>query len=149
MSDVFFEINPKVVHEGIDNEVILINLDSGNYYSLRKVAGLIWQMLQNSYSQEQIISSITKACQQEEGAIKQEIDNFLDQLKEEELIKQSEQQKHADVQESLADLDVPTQYETPLFEKYSDMQELLLIDPIHEVDEAGWPQKNSETATNE
>ena len=26
-------------------------------------------------------------------------------------------------------------------EKYDDMQELLLLDPIHEVDEAGWPVK--------
>jgi len=27
----------------------------------------------------------------------------------------------------------------PVLHKYTDMQELLLIDPIHEVDETGWP----------
>ena len=25
--------------------------------------------------------------------------------------------------------------------KYTDMQELLLLDPVHEVDEAGWPNR--------
>jgi hypothetical protein len=32
-------------------------------------------------------------------------------------------------------------YLQPSFEKYSDMQEMLLLDPIHEVSEAGWPHK--------
>jgi hypothetical protein len=27
-----------------------------------------------------------------------------------------------------------------LFEKYTDMESLLLADPIHEVDEQGWPK---------
>jgi hypothetical protein len=27
----------------------------------------------------------------------------------------------------------------PVLNKYTDMQDLLLLDPIHEVDERGWP----------
>ena len=30
-------------------------------------------------------------------------------------------------------------FEAPILHKYTDMQDLLLLDPIHEVDEAGWP----------
>ena len=30
-------------------------------------------------------------------------------------------------------------YVTPAFDRYTDMAELLLIDPVHDVDEAGWP----------
>ena len=33
-------------------------------------------------------------------------------------------------------------YEKPVFQKYDDMQALLLIDPIHEVDDDGWPVAN-------
>ena len=32
------------------------------------------------------------------------------------------------------------EYEPPVIECYPDMQELLLLDPIHEVDETGWPR---------
>ena len=32
-------------------------------------------------------------------------------------------------------------YEDPKLGKYTDMQELLLLDPVHEVDESGWPNR--------
>ena len=32
-----------------------------------------------------------------------------------------------------------TTYKTLRIQKYDDMEELLLLDPVHEVDEAGWP----------
>ena len=32
-------------------------------------------------------------------------------------------------------------YQEPKLGKYTDMQELLLLDPVHEVDEVGWPNK--------
>ena len=32
-------------------------------------------------------------------------------------------------------------YVAPTLQKYSDMQDLLLIDPVHEVDETGWPNR--------
>jgi hypothetical protein len=28
-----------------------------------------------------------------------------------------------------------------VLERYTDMQELLLLDPIHDVDESGWPHR--------
>ena len=37
-----------------------------------------------------------------------------------------------------------TQFEFPIIEKFTDMQELLLLDPIHEVDEKGWPHQAAE-----
>jgi hypothetical protein len=30
-------------------------------------------------------------------------------------------------------------YAAPTLQKHTDMQDLLLLDPIHEVDETGWP----------
>jgi hypothetical protein len=31
------------------------------------------------------------------------------------------------------------QYQAPTIERFDDLEELLVLDPIHEVDEAGWP----------
>ena len=37
-------------------------------------------------------------------------------------------------------------YEPPQLEKYTDMQDLVLLDPVHEVDATGWPHpKPAET----
>jgi hypothetical protein len=36
-------------------------------------------------------------------------------------------------------------YSDPAFEKYDDMADLILLDPVHEIDqEKGWPKKAPE-----
>ena len=32
-------------------------------------------------------------------------------------------------------------FEAPSLEKYTDMQDLVLLDPVHEVDQTGWPRQ--------
>jgi hypothetical protein len=35
----------------------------------------------------------------------------------------------------------PWEYQPPALQEYSDVQSLLLLDPIHEVTEVGWPNQ--------
>ena len=37
--------NPKVIHETIDGETVIVNLDSGNYYSLDATGADIWEYM--------------------------------------------------------------------------------------------------------
>jgi hypothetical protein len=37
-----------------------------------------------------------------------------------------------------------TPFVPPVLERYTDMQELLFLDPIHDVDESGWPHRKVE-----
>ena len=47
MSNQRFRVNtPNVTHETIDGEAVIINLDSGNYYSLVEVGSFIWGLLE-------------------------------------------------------------------------------------------------------
>ena len=34
---------------------------------------------------------------------------------------------------------------TPTLSRYTEMQDLLLLDPIHDVDDSGWPRRAPET----
>jgi hypothetical protein len=36
------------------------------------------------------------------------------------------------------------EFEAPVLHKYIDMKDLLLLDPIHETDETGWPSASSD-----
>lgn len=41
-----FRINaPTVISETIDGEAIIINLDTGAYYSLRETGAAVWQLI--------------------------------------------------------------------------------------------------------
>jgi hypothetical protein len=42
-----------------------------------------------------------------------------------------------------------TAFNPPVLSVYSDMEDLLLLDPIHDVDETGWPQPRSDEAAEE
>jgi hypothetical protein len=37
-------------------------------------------------------------------------------------------------------------FDEPVLEKFEDMQDLILLDPVFEVDEAGWPSARQQTA---
>ena len=34
-------------------------------------------------------------------------------------------------------------YEPPILNRYDDLQNLALLDPIHDVEEAGWPNRKT------
>ena len=40
----------------------------------------------------------------------------------------------------IVNLDRGAYYSKPILQKYTNMADLLLLNPIHEVDEQGWPQ---------
>jgi hypothetical protein len=70
------------------------------------------------------------------------VQKFIDELQQEGLIvvKEKEESRGAiDLKtESKAEGKKPD-FEAPVLNRYTDMQDLLLLDPIHEVDETGWP----------
>ena len=48
---------------------------------------------------------------------------------------------YQDVSAALAEVEIPSVYEPSSFNRYADMQDLLALDPIHEVNEEGWEKK--------
>ena len=42
----------------LDREMVLLNLKSGKYYSLNRVGGVIWELLQKPQTLSQIIDSL-------------------------------------------------------------------------------------------
>lgn len=135
-----FKKSPDVVGEIIDNEAILINMKTGIYYSLRETAMYIWQLMDLGLREKQLVSVLGEKYDREASTISAEISEFLQKLSEEELILAAEGQS-VGASELLPELDgiaAPQSYSQPEVEIYRDLQELLLVDPIHEVDDSGW-----------
>jgi hypothetical protein len=150
MSDVEidFSVNtPTVAHESIDGEVIVINLISGNYYSLEGTGAEIWESIDGGYSLPKITALLADRYTTDAVNIAPIIDRFVAELERENLIvarTQDEPARQLEVCESLDDgrkiNPQSTAFTPPTINRYSDMQELLLLDPIHDVDAAGWPK---------
>ena len=79
-SAVRFRVNqPDVIFEVFDDEVVIVNLDSGNYYSLNKTGPEVWRSISQGATVEEIIESMTREYE-EDGV---EIETAVKQLVEE------------------------------------------------------------------
>ncbi|MDI6743430.1 MAG: PqqD family protein [Smithella sp.] len=138
----YYEINaPAVISEPMEDEVVVINLDNGCYYNLNKTAAQVWNFLDQGYSLNSIASSAEKFYPGETESIRSDFKEFVKRLIDEQLVREIEGRNGSEM--NAEGFDGQT-YEKPDFEKFSDMQEMLLLDPIHEVSDEGWPHQKKQ-----
>jgi len=138
-----FQVNsPNVIHEVIDGEAVLVSLESGSYYSIDNVGAAIWSHIEHGLSLPQIIEAITNQYTGEQTQIETGVNQLVAQLQEERLIVPVETaQTNGSSTAINGNSQVKIPFEPPVLHKYTDMEDLLLLDPIHDVDETGWPTK--------
>ncbi|MTJ10253.1 PqqD family protein [Anabaena sp. UHCC 0204] len=140
-----FKINvPKVVHEMIEGEVVIVNLEGGDYYSLVTVGADIWEKLARGLSRGEILAKIVSGYDSSSETIATAINNLISELQRENLISidttDGENQTYTDKDNSPTEATEKLKFEPPVLNKYTDMEELLALDPIHDVEpEMGWP----------
>lgn len=131
---------PRVVHETIDSEVIAIDFESGSYYSISGTGSIIWSYLEKGASPDRLINWTAEHYRVAPEEIYNSVSEFLTILKEAELIASTDEAETTSYEPPHAENTKP--FEVPTVTKFTDMQQLLLLDPIHEVDEVGgWPHK--------
>jgi hypothetical protein len=135
-----YRINmPRVVHETLDDETIVIDFETGTYYSLVGVAHWILLLLTQHQTVAQVVDQIVTHYTGDQEEIDEAVRQFIGNL------------AAASVIVPIA-VPVPpvavalplTQkapFTPPLLEEQTDIQDLLLLDPIHEVSKQGWPMR--------
>lgn len=126
---------PAVKSEVLDGELVLIDFDSGAYYSGNHVAGAVWQLLQVGTASPDVGRRVAAhfAAPQAEA----DVARLLAFLLEANLVVPAE----APPESFGHELAPGAAYEDPALERFEDMAELLVLDPIHEVEEEGWPHR--------
>jgi hypothetical protein len=123
----------KIAHQKIDGEIIVIHFDTGDYYSLTGTGAALWEMMIAPQDLPGIRSRFASWDSRAETSVKR----FLDVLVNEGLV-------NTDAAGGLSSTtgagDEPLVFQDPVIEKYSDMKTILLADPIHDVEEEGWPK---------
>ncbi len=145
MSEKQYIVNdPGVVYELFDDEVVVVNLENGNYYSLEREAADIWRGLLAGLAVSELPAALARRYQGEATTMALEVDKFVAQLIGEGLITPAEEVSRRDDVEGLLLADELRPFAAPQLGCFSDMQALLLLDPIHEVDASGWPHAKPE-----
>ena len=132
---------PAVVSETVDDETIIVNLDTGAYYDLNPVGACIWMHVESGRSVGETADEVVRRFGADETEVNGSVVDFVGRLVEEGLITEIGQgiDPPSPNGTGRSGLSEGLPYVPPAINKHRDMQELLLLDPIHEVDEAGWP----------
>jgi len=132
--------SPDVVQEELDGEVIVVHLISGSYYSLTKGGAAVWKRLIGGQSAAAIVAHLVETTLGSPAEVAPAVEQFVADLVTEQLIvRVSEAVCAVPVAGGAGESCERGAFEVPGFDKFTDMQELLLVDPIHEVGQAGWP----------
>ncbi len=138
-----FSLNePTVIQEIIDGEAIIADLSQGFYYSLDSTGSQVWNALVSGCTIDSIVDACTASFTGDREEIASGIYRLLDRLQEEQLIVPRVDEGsngNTDLTEVFAASGEA--FTAPVLSKYTDMEQLLLLDPIHDVDETGWPNE--------
>jgi hypothetical protein len=136
---------PKVVCESFDDEVVIVNLDSGAYYSLSGSGVEIWNLIDRGSSLPTIFERLTNSYAATPELLTAEAQRLIGELLEEQLIV-ALAGAPSDALDTAGANTARLPFVPPVLSKFSDMEDLLLLDPIHDVDETGWPAVKPELA---
>ncbi len=126
-----------VVHESIDGETIAIDLQSGRYFSFDDLGSRVWAALLAGAPADAIAAAICAASGAGPDEVDQALGAFFEQLVTIDLLARgAAEARDVDAAPFFAGL---AGFQGPSVQAYTDMQELLALDPIHEVDAEGWP----------
>ena len=128
------KVCPWVTHERLDDEVIAINLETGAYFVLEGAAAECWTALVDGASPESVARHLQSRYDVTEERALTDSMSVLAELQASAMVGVVE----GDEAGRPAFDGSTVAYAEPVVQKYDDLEDLLLIDPIHEVD-GGWP----------
>jgi hypothetical protein len=118
-------------------------MERGTYYSTDEVGAAIWSLIEAGSTEAGIVEAIEARFEAPPGEIEDAIAMFLGRLLAEELVASC-----GTADETRAPLPPArgekTRFRAPTLQAYRDMQDMLSLDPIHDVEAAGWPVPKGE-----
>jgi hypothetical protein len=131
---------PMLVSRQFDDEIVLANYENGLYYSLTGTGVDIWLALKAGWTVEDIVAALTARYPLSSDAVAAAVPAFIEQLLVEGIVTcfggNPKRQEWSPM--NLA------AFLQPLCERFDDLRDLLLLDPIHEVGEGGWPLRSDD-----
>ncbi|MBX3014921.1 MAG: PqqD family protein [Caldilineaceae bacterium] len=142
----------RVIHETVDQETLIIDSQTGAYFILRDSGAEIWQLLSQDGNLATLLARLAHAYTMPIATLQPLVQPFLDELVGAGLVTITTESAPsppwpadpgtAQAGQTVADFVAPT------LQQFNDMHHLLLIDPIHEVAETGWPFPPTNAAPN-
>ena len=130
-----------VVSDVIGGEAVILHRVSGDYFSTDGVGCQIWQWIGENRSRDWILKTLNERFAGHPTEIETAVDSFLRDLLSHKLVHgiDGSAETRGEAAVELPGAPQPT-FAPPVLHVYSDIRRMILLDPIHEVAQEGWPE---------
>lgn len=135
-----------IVYEIIQNEVVLVNLDSGYYYILDDIASVIWLSLKDGSPVVDIVRSLLATYSAPRETIQSGVEELIAEFVRENIFRHEPASVAAAPDASIEVPQPPAgrrAFHLPTMSKFTDMKYVIPLDPIWDYDETGWPKRRT------
>ncbi|MGH7571507.1 MAG: PqqD family protein [Gemmatimonadota bacterium] len=123
-----FRVNTEsVAAKVIDGEAIIINLETGVYYSLDGVGGEVWSLLEGHHPVDAVVASLATRYGASEEQCRADVQSLVGQLTDEGLVVPTEALPEGSPMAEMSP--AADGYAPPRLNVYRDMGDLLALDP--------------------
>ena len=136
--DIYRVNSPRVIFENIDGELILVHMERGAYYTTDEVGAVLWGLIETRCSVSDMCDALESRYDADLPEIERAVSTFLARLVEEDLVCNGELSSPGAKPERPPNGE-KRPFRAPTLQSYRDMQDMLSLDPIHDVEAAGWP----------
>jgi hypothetical protein len=128
----------KVISETLEGEAVIVDLASGRYHAAAGVAATVWEGMRVGHSLDRIMSDVRRSYTAIPDDAEAGVQAFIDGVVGAGLAvpvqaAESAADDHGPVTAG------PGPWSVPVLESHDDLADLMLIDPVHDVTEMGWP----------
>lgn len=128
-----------IVSEDFDGEFVVLDLGTGKYYGMDAVASALWRAITNGVALQALIDAVDGAAPASTDITGQAIRDYAEQLVAYGCLARSDVPGSAPLDPATAAA-LKSSDGPPKVEMFSDLADLIMADPIHDVEEtAGWP----------
>ncbi|CAB4324288.1 MAG: PqqD family peptide modification chaperone [Actinobacteria bacterium] len=139
-AETFWTVQPEwVMSEILDGEAVIVDLRTGRYHGAQGVAATAWSVLGRTADLSTIVREVSEVHAPVPTDVEARISAFVDQLLAAELIVEVAGSA-ASATIVLATVGASSPWNDPVLESHNDLEDLLLLDPVHDVGADGWPQ---------
>jgi hypothetical protein len=133
---------PRFVDESVEGEALIMDMVTGTYYTCLGATTVAWEALKRGVDQHDVASLVASAYGVGAADVERDLEPFVADLLNEELLVPWTEEAGETVAVQLDDLGETTgAYEAMRLERYTDLADLILLDPVHDVSGTAWPDQ--------
>ena len=131
---------PRFVDETVDGEALVMDMVRGNYYSCDGASAVVFNGLKQGLDADAAADLLVGAYGIAPEQAATDVAAFVATLLAEELFVEAADREAPSTPVGPAPAPTGT-YDGLRLERFTDLADLILLDPVHDVSEAGWPHR--------